>query len=106
MLMLMHYHTLHFTLHQKVTSIQNHTVCMKDAQQSYLVFQQIYQMLLSSPDKPPKDPIWKQSPLKRYAQLWHQLCIVDNVICCIYCPSPASDSVTVSLVPGILGWYG
>jgi len=43
--------------------------------------------------------MWKQSPLRRYAQLWHQQCIVDNVICHTYCPSPASDSVTVPLVP-------
>ena len=53
-------------------------------------------MLLSSPDKPPKDPKWKQSPVSRYAQLWHQLCIV---ICHTYCPSPASDSITIPLVP-------
>ena len=39
-----------------------------------------------------------QSPLRRYAQLWHRLCIVDNVICCTYCPCPASDSVTIPLV--------
>ena len=82
-----------------MTSLHNLTVCMKDAQQSDRVFLQIYQMLLSSPDKPPKDPVWKQSPLRRYAQLWHQLCIVDDVICRTYCPSPASDCVTVPLVP-------
>jgi len=53
---------------------------------------------LLSPDKPLNDPIWKQSPLQRYPQLWHQLCIADNVICRTYCPSLASDSVTVPLV--------
>jgi len=81
-----------------MTSVQNLTICMKYAQKSDLVFQQIYQTLLLSPDKLLNDPTWKQSPLRRYAQLWHQLCIVDNVICCTYCPSPASDSVTVPLV--------
>ena len=54
-----------------MTSVQQLTIRMKDAQQSDPVFQQIYQTLLSSPDKPPHDPAWRQSPLRRYAQLWH-----------------------------------
>ena len=86
----------------EMTSVQKLTIRMKDAQQSDPVFQQIYQTLLSSPEKPPHDPAWRQSPLRRYAQLWHQLCIVENVICHTYCPSPASDSVTVPLVPPTL----
>ena len=85
-----------------MTSVQQLTIRMKDAQQSDPVFQQIYQTLLSSPEKPPHDPAWRQSPLRRYAQLWHQLCIVENVICRTYCPSPASYSVIVPLVPPTL----
>jgi len=34
-----------------MTSVQNLTVCIKDAQKSDLVFQKIYQTLLLSPDK-------------------------------------------------------
>jgi len=52
-----------------MTPVQNLTVCRKDAQQIDLVFQQIYQTLLSSPDKPLNDSIWKQSPLRQFRGL-------------------------------------
>ena len=36
---------------------------------------------------------------KKECSIVAPLCIVNDVICCTYCPSPASDSVTVPLVP-------
>ena len=41
----------------------------------------------------------KQPQLKRYVQLWHQLSVVNGVICRTYCPSPHSSSVTIPVIP-------
>ena len=40
-----------------------------------------------------------QSPLCRYYQLWHQLSIIDGVVCRTYKPDPKMDAVTVPLLP-------
>ena len=39
------------------------------------------------------------SPLRRYYQLWHQLSIIDGVVCCTYKPDCNMDAVTVPLLP-------
>ena len=75
----------------KVTDIQQ-------AQRNDLIFQQLYQALLESPAKPMM-LARKQPRLKRYVQLWHQLSVVNGVICRTYCPSPHSSSVTVPVIP-------
>ena len=75
----------------KVTGIQQ-------TQQNDLMFQQLYQALLEPPAKP-MILVRKQPQLKRYVQLWHQLSVVNGVICRTYCPSPHSSSVTVPVIP-------
>ena len=75
----------------KVTDIQQ-------AQQNDLIFQQLFQALSQSQDKP-MSLTRKQPLLKRYVQLWHQLSVIDGVICRTYYPSPPSPSVTVPVIP-------
>ena len=75
----------------KVTDIQQ-------AQRNDLIFQQLFQALSQSQDKP-ISLTRKQPSLKRYVQLWHQLSVIDGVICHTYCPSPPSSSVTVPVIP-------
>ena len=41
----------------------------------------------------------KQPLFQRYIQLWHQLSLINGVICRTYCPSPTSENVTVLLIP-------
>ena len=37
--------------------------------------------------------------MKRYLQLWHQLSLIDDVVCRTYKLGPTSDFVTVPLIP-------
>jgi len=46
-----------------MTSIQQLTIQLEDAQQSDPVCQQTHQTLMSSPYKKPQDSAWRQSPL-------------------------------------------
>ena len=75
----------------KVTDIQQ-------AQRNDLIFQQLFQAISQSQNKP-ISLTRKQPSLKRYVQLWHQLSVIDGVICRTYCPSPPSSSVTVPVIP-------
>ena len=78
-----------------ITSASPKVTDIQQAQQNDFIFQQLYQVLLEPPAKP-------QPRLKRYVQLWHQLSIVNGVICRAYCPSPHSSSVTVPVIPLLL----
>lgn len=50
----------------------------------------------------PQSPEWNRQPFQRYRQLWHQLKLVDGVLCRSYVPGPASDRVTVPILPASL----
>ena len=81
-----------------MTSTRKQITDVQQAQQNDPVFYQIYQALMHSNEKPTGMNI-KQPLFKRYMQLWHQLSLIDDVICCTYYPSPTSDSITVPLIP-------
>ena len=71
-----------------ITSTTLNVTDIQQAQQNDLIFQQLYQALL----KPPAKPMIlarKQPQLKQYVQLWHQLSVVNGVICRTYCPKPS-----------------
>ena len=74
---------------------------IQQAQQNDLICQQLYQALLKSPVKS-MICTREQPPLKRYVQLWHQLSVIDGVICRTYCPSPHLSSITVPVIPLLL----
>ena len=50
----------------------------------------------------PKAKNWSQQPLCRYQQLWHQLRLVDGVLCREYTPNPMEEAVTVPILPASL----
>ena len=47
----------------------------------------------------PQSAKWNKPPLYRYKQLWHQLKVIDGVLCHQYSPSPMQQMVTVPLLP-------
>ena len=57
---------------------------------------------LQQSSSPPRSQAWYTPPLTRYRQLWNQLTVVDGIVYCRYIPGPASDSITVPLVPASL----
>ena len=81
-----------------MTSATSKVTDIQQAQQNDLIFQQLFQALSQSQDKP-MSLTRKQPLLKWYVQLWHQLSVIDGVICRTYCPSPPSPSVTVPVIP-------
>ena len=81
-----------------MTSATHQLTDIQQAQQSDPALSQIHHTLLHSQNKPVNIKI-EQPSFQRYMQLWHQLSLKDDVICCTYYPSPTSDSVTVPLIP-------
>ena len=57
---------------------------------------------LQQSSSPPRSQAWHTSPYSRYRQLWNQLAVVDGIVYRRYTPGPASDSITVPLVPASL----
>ena len=45
---------------------------------------------------------WKRPPMRRYAQLWSQLEVVDGIVCRRYKPGPTSDTIVVPVLPEAL----
>ena len=84
-----------------MTSATPNVTDIQQAQQNDLICQQLYQALLKSPVKP-MICTREQPLLKRYVQLWHQLSVIDGVICRTYCPSPYLSSITVPVIPLLL----
>lgn len=41
---------------------------------------------------------WSQQPLQRYRQMWHQLELINGILCRRYVPGPGSDPVTVPIL--------
>ena len=58
----------------------------------------VRQARLSSPDTP-QTTRWNKHPFHRYKQLWHQLKVVDGVLCRQYTPSPMHQAVMVPILP-------
>ena len=67
-----------------------------------LVIKQIHDTLSNSPNTKPTNSMWMQPLFKRYLQIWHQLSIVDGVVCHTYKPGLSQHSVTVPLLPDSL----
>ena len=81
-----------------MTSTTKQITDVQQAQQNDSVFNQIYYALLHSTGKPATITM-KQPLFQRYIQLWHQLSLINGVICRTYGPSPTSENVTVPLIP-------
>ena len=81
-----------------MTSTTKQITDVQQTQQNDSVFNQIYYAFLHSTGKPATITM-KQPLFQRYIQPWHQLSLINGVICRNYCPSPTSENVTVSLIP-------
>ena len=82
-----------------VTSARETSDSLLQQQQADPILQQLYHAVSSSTDRPMHWHKSQQSPLRRYYQLWHQLSIIDGVVCRTYKPDPKMDAVTVPLLP-------
>ena len=69
------------------------------AQKADNLISQLFQARLQSDSPPQESHRWCQQPLQRYRQLWHQLKIVDGILCRQYSPVTCSDVVTVPILP-------
>ena len=72
---------------------------LKKAQKQDDTIQQLY-TALNSQKTPLKN--WKRTPMRRYAQLWSQLEVVDGIVCRRYKPGPTSDTIVVPVLPEAL----
>ena len=59
----------------------------------------LFRACLQSDSPPQKSHKWCQQPLLRYHQLWHQLKVVDEILCRQYSPVPCGDAITVPILP-------
>ena len=57
---------------------------------------------MSKSHEKPTDAKWRKQPLYRYAQIWPQLLLVDDIVCRQYSPSPDSEMITVPVLPQAL----
>ena len=76
--------------------IPQHT--LQEAQRNDPITNSVYNHLSVSQEKP-TDEEWHKKPLCHYAQLWHQLLLLDGIVCRRYCPGPDSELITVTLLP-------
>ncbi|KAL5516905.1 hypothetical protein EMCRGX_G002349 [Ephydatia muelleri] len=72
---------------------------LKKAQKQNDAIQQLY-TALNSQQTPLKN--WKRPPMRRYAQLWSQLEVVDGIACRRYKPGPTFDTIVVPVLPDAL----
>ena len=85
-----------------ITSLQSITDDIQRAQLNDLVIKQIYDTLSNLRNTKPTNSMWTQPVFKRYLQIWHQLSIVDGVVCHTYKPGLSQHSITVPLLPDSL----
>ena len=71
---------------------------MRKAQRDDHAIGIVYTTLLSK-KTPTHSGKWRQHPLRRYRQLWSQLQLIDGIVCRRYAPSPASDVISVPVLP-------
>ena len=77
---------LQFTEDLKLHLRQDKVICL------------LYKDLLHHP-RPPRTQEWCCSPLKRYRQLWSQLLVKEDLVCRQYTPGPASEPLTIPIIP-------
>ena len=82
-----------------ITSSQSITTDIQRAQLNNLVIKQIHDTLSNSLSTKPTNDMWTQSLFKSYLQIWHQLSIVDWMVCCTYKSGLSQHSVTVPRLP-------
>ena len=82
-----------------VTSARETSESLQQQQQTDSLLQQVYNALSTSTDKPMHWHKLHPSPLRCYYQLWHQLSIIDGVVCRTYKPDRNMDAVTIPLLP-------
>ena len=88
-----------FEHHSAVTAVYlQFTEDLKLHQRQDKVICQLYTALLHHP-RPPRTQEWCCSPLKHYHQLWSQLLIKEDLVCRQYTPGPASEPLTVPIIP-------
>ena len=90
------------TLHAALTTVHAGFTAeeIRQAQQQDKTTLQLYNALHSEQRPPHRD--WKKPPLRRYAQLWSQLGMVDGIVCRKYHPGPTSDTLVVPVLPEAL----
>ena len=71
---------------------------MQRAQRNDPTISVLYTTLLSK-KIPAHSGNWRQHPLRRYRQIWSQLRLIDGIVCRRYAPSPASDVISVPVLP-------
>ena len=54
---------------------------------------------LQSKKMPTHSGNWRHNVLRRYRQIWSQLRLIDGIVCRRYAPSPASDIISVPVLP-------
>ena len=90
------------TLHAALTTVHAGFTAeeIRQAQQQDKTTLQLYNALHSEQRPPHRD--WKKPPLRRYAQLWSQLDMVDGIVCRKYHSGPTSDTLVVPVLPEAL----
>jgi len=71
---------------------------LQDSQSKDTTLSTVLQARLASTDSP-KSTQWNRPPFYRYKQLWHQLKVVDGILCRQYSPGPMQQMVTVPFLP-------
>ena len=71
---------------------------LRTSQSKDTILSTVLQARLALTDSP-QSVKWNKPPLYRYKQLWHQLKVIDGVLCRQYSPSPMQQMVTEPLLP-------
>ncbi|KAL5479651.1 hypothetical protein EMCRGX_G023202 [Ephydatia muelleri] len=90
------------TLHAALTTVHAGFTAeeIRQAPQQDKKTLQLYNALHSEQRPPHRD--LKKTPLRRYAQLWSQLDMVDGIVCRKYHSGPTSDTLVVPVLPEAL----
>ena len=82
-----------------VVNMENET--LRQQQLTNPILKHIHAALTRSKQKL-TTPEWKRQPLRRYQQLWHQLKLVEGIVCREYTPGPTEDQKVVPIYPATL----
>ena len=63
------------------------------------VIQQLRVALNQDKTRPPCGSVWCKPPFSWYKQLWSQLCLQNEIVCCRYTSTPRTSPVVVSIIP-------
>ena len=90
-----------FEHHSAATAVNlQFTEDLKLHQHQDKVICQLYKALLHHL-RPSHTQEWRRPPLNRYRQLWSQLLIKEDLVCRQYTPGPASEPLTVPIIPSL-----